>query len=209
MKTPKKNALLTALGYGMPVLTGAGVLFYLLNLISAWGIVAQGPIVRGWVRILDGSAPVNSQATGSFSMLQNGSRGFFSMPVSDLGGLFQFKILVYYLLCNGAAILFLFGLYQLTLLVRSLQAGYPFQADNRKRVRLLAICWLLFPLLAFFAESMVTRIAAAHAALEGARYAPLHNNMGLAIAIAGLFMLAATEIFQQGFQLQVEHELTV
>ncbi|MBK8555991.1 MAG: hypothetical protein IPL65_09620 [Lewinellaceae bacterium] len=35
-----------------------------------------------------------------------------------------------------------------------------------------------------------------------------YNNMGLAIAIAGLFMLAATEIFQQD-SIQVEHELTV
>lgn len=213
MKTAQSISLPKVLRYIFLGLTVLGCIALLLNLVGYFGIASDGPFIRGWVTTVAENKPVvlpHPDGSGDYKMYNFGEQKLVMVEFANLSALFQSRYLAYILFQNLAWVLGIFILFQMYRIFRNLDAGTTFPLENMRRIRLIALAVLVFPVVRYVAANLIANISyeAQGHQITMAR-PPIFTENLLLGGLLSLVIFALAEVFKSGSQLQQEQELTI
>lgn len=213
MKTEKSIGLLKALRYIFLALSVGGCIFLLLNLSAYFGIGGGGPFIRGWVTTIAEQNPVvlpHPDGSGDLKVYNFGSNKLVMLEFANMSAFLKARTLSYILFQNLASVLGIFVLYQMFRIFRNLDLGATFHRENTRRIRLIALAVLAFPIVRFIAAQLLAGItyeAQGHQ-ITTAR-PPIFTEALLLGGLLSLVIFALAEVFRNGHHLQQEQDLTI
>ncbi|MBK8194251.1 MAG: DUF2975 domain-containing protein [Lewinellaceae bacterium] len=213
MQTTKNTGLPKILRYLFLCLTCFGAIWWLLNLSAYIRVGDNGATIRGWVTTVGDSQHTvvpHPDGSGDLKMYNFGERKFVMLEFSEMQGMLKLRYLGYMLLENLKYILVVFGLYQMYLIFRNLDLGLIFRDEQIRRIRLIAVAVLVFPI----ANQIASRIIAGVTyEAEGHRITtaipPLLSEQIVLGGLLALMLFALAEVFRSGAILQQEQDLTI
>ena len=201
------QAILTLSWWGCILLTIGAALFLVATLFSKPGSMQFD--FEGYVHNLD--AKVLSAATRDGQsvtiQLDEPVKAKVSLPSDGQGASKWFMAGVLGWASLGIASI-LFFLRQLRGIVRTVEAGNPFVPENAHRLRIIGVLILLIGILRPLAELVASLIMRSVFVTEGFQFS-VHFGLEFSSVLAGLSVLALSEIFRHGTALREEHELTI
>lgn len=213
MKTPSSIGLPKVLHYVFLGLSIAGALLLLLNLSAYFGLGGNGPFIRGWVTTVTENNPVavpHPDGSGDFKMYNFGEQKLVMLEFNNMSAFLQTRYLGYILFQNLAWVLGIIILYQMFRIFRNLDLGATFRSDNTRRIKVIALAVLMFPIVRYLAERLMADITyEAQGHLITTARLPIFTETLALGALLSLVIFALAEVFRSGAQLQQEQDLTI
>jgi len=201
------------LRYTFLALTAGGCLMLLLNLSSYFGISSDGPFVRGYVGSQGDYGPTVlplSDGNGIYKIFNFGERKLVLLDFSNLPSFMQFRHMFYILCQKMVWFLAIIVMYQMYRIFRNLDRKVMFRDENTRRIRLIALAVLLYPIMGLLAEvqfkAIVSQLPGHNLQLSSI---PILDQELVYGAILSLVIFALADVFHSGTQLQQEQDLTI
>ncbi len=201
------------LRYTFLALTAGGCLMLFLNLSSYFGITSDGPFIRGYVSTQGDYGPTVqplSDGNGSYKIFNFGERKLVLLDFSNLPSFMQFRHMFYVLCQKMVWFLAIIVMYQMYRIFRNLDRKVMFRDENTRRIRLIALAVLLYPIMGFLAEvqfkAIVSQLPGHTLQLSSI---PILDQEIVYGAILSLVIFALADVFRSGTQLQQEQDLTI
>jgi len=213
MKTAKSIWLPKVLRYVFLGLSIAGCIMLLLNLSAYFGIISDGPFIRGWVTTITENNPVTlplPDGSGDFKMYNFGEKKLIMVEFASLSALMKARSLSYILFQNLAWVLGIFALYHMFRIFRNLDLGATFRIENTRRIQSIALAVLAFPVVRYIAVQLMAGITYEAQGHQITTVRPPIFTEGLLLGgLLALVIFALAEVFRNGTQLQQEQDLTI
>lgn len=213
MQTTKNIALPRILHYLFLSLTCFGAIWWLLNLSAYIRVGDNGPTIRGWVTTAGDyqhTVVPHPDGSGDLKMYNWGERKFVMLEFSEMQGILKWRYLGYILLENLKYILVVFGLYQMYRIFRNLDRNLMFRDENIRRIRLIAVAVMIFPIASQVASRIIAGVTyEAEGHLIKTAIPPLLSEQLVLGGLLALILFALAEVFRNGAILQQEQDLTI
>ncbi|MEQ1744476.1 MAG: DUF2975 domain-containing protein [Saprospiraceae bacterium] len=213
MQTKISQQVPKVLRYVFLVLTIAGSLFLALNTAANFGIASDGPFLRGFVATYNEPGPTVSHlpdGQGELKVMNHSEKKFVLLGFSGLSAMLKVRHLFYLLNDSMSWVLAIMALYQMYRIFYNLEQKAVFCDDNVRRIRVIALCVLIYPFISLEStlqfKAIVSRIPD-----HGLNLAPvpvLHESLAVGVLLS-LIVFALAEVFRTGTHLQQEQDLTI